>query len=213
MIIGIIPARGGSKGIPKKNLVQICGKPLIYWTIKSAFESKLLDTFFVSTEDINISNYCKSLGVKVIIRPKELSTDESKTIDLLHYHLINDFNSSANLCTLQPTSPIRLDGTIDKCIKDFIDKKPSILASGYISKVFEFGTNNNIPRQKILGFFYDDGNIYIHSTKSIKNKIWSSKETLKFYTKEQENYEIDTYLDLKVVEFLLSKELNKKDEI
>ena len=203
MIVGIIPARGGSKGIPRKNLVKICGEPLIYWSIKAARESELLNDFYVSTEDCEIHDYCQSLGVKVLNRPKELALDQSTTIDTLHYHFCNDLPASASICTLQPTSPIRLPGTIDACLKAYKNKFPLILASGYQCKIQAFGENNNLPRQKIKGFFYDDGNVYVHSPEALSDKVWSAKDAYKFFTQEIESYEIDTELDLKIVENLL----------
>ena len=74
-----IPARGGSEGIPKKNIKQICGKPLIAWTIEAAKKSKLLDRFVVSTEDKEIAEISEKCGAEVIERPRELATDEATT--------------------------------------------------------------------------------------------------------------------------------------
>ena len=169
MIIGIIPARGGSKGIPK-NLALISGKPLIYWSIKAALESKLLDGVYVSTEDNEINTYCKSQGVKVLKRPYDLALDYSTTINTLSYHFSNDFNSNISICTLQPTSPIRLPGTIDKCLKEYSQNMPLILASGFQCKIKAFGSNNNLPVKKLM-VFYDDGNNYIHSPEALKKDL------------------------------------------
>lgn len=205
MIIGIIPARGGSKGIPRKNLVEICGRPLIFWSIEAAKRSQLLDDVFVSTEDDEISDYCLELGVNVLRRPKELAGDDSTTIETLNYHFTNDFTPDTSICTLQPTSPIRLPGTLDQCLEEYKKYKPFILATGYKCKIQEFGLNNNLPRQQIDGFFYDDGNIYIHSPQALQKKIWSARDAHKYFTQEIENYEIDTEVDLKVVGYLLQQ--------
>lgn len=205
MIVGIIPARGGSKGIKRKNLVEVCGKPLIFWTIQSALKSKSLHDVFVSTEDEEIGSYCHSLGIKVLHRPKRLSNDITRTIEVLGYHLGTDFSPDTSICTLQPTSPIRFAGTIDACIGKYLNNKSSILATGYDCKIQPFGQNNNLPRQKIKGFFYDDGNVYLHSPSALKSEVWSSKDALKFYTQEAETFEIDTEIDLKVAAFLLNE--------
>ena len=208
MIIGIIPARGGSKGIPRKNLIPICGQPLLYWTIKSAIESELLNEFFVSTEDEEIADYARAQGARVIERPTKFATDDATTIELLQHHFQTDFGSSANICTLQPTSPIRAKNKIDNCVRVFLEKKPYILASGFDCKIEEFGSNNNVRRQDIPGYFYDDGNVYIHSEQALIDGVWSRKDALKIYSKESETYEIDTLLDSVLVDFLLSRLLD-----
>ena len=156
-------------------------------------------------EDDEISDYCLKLGVNVLRRPKELAGDDSTTIETLNYHLTNDFTPDTSICTLQPTSPIRLPGTLDQCLVEYKKYKPFILATGYKCKIQEFGLNNNLPRQKIDGFFYDDGNIYIHSPQALQKKIWSSRDAHKYFTQEIENYEIDTEVDLKVVGYLLQQ--------
>ena len=74
-ILGVIPARGGSKGIKRKNLKLLCGKPLLYWSIKAAQESKLMDAFVVSTEDAEIKKVAQKYGATVLDRPKELAED------------------------------------------------------------------------------------------------------------------------------------------
>lgn len=205
MIVGIIPARGGSKGIPRKNLIEICGKPLIFWSIEAAKQSQILDDVFVSTDDDEISDYCLKLGVNVLRRPKKLAGDDSTTIETLNYHFLNEFTVDTSICTLQPTSPIRLPGTLDQCVAEYQKYKPFIFATGYQCKIQEFGVNNNLPRQQINGFFYDDGNIYIHSPQALQQRIWSARDAHKYFTQQIENYEIDTEVDLKVAGYLLEQ--------
>ena len=141
--------------------------------------------------------------MNVFTRPEELARDNSTTIDVLNYHFLHDLSEDTSICTLQPTSPIRLPGTLDKCLAEYIRHNPVILSTGYQCKIQEFGANNNLPRQEIKGFFYDDGNIYVHSPLALEKKIWSSSTAHKFFTQEIENYEIDTEIDLMVVEFLM----------
>ena len=83
MILGVIPARGGSKEIPRKNVKQINGKPLIAWTIEAAKESKIIDRYVVSTEDDEIAAVSREYGAEVIERPPELATDEATTLSVL----------------------------------------------------------------------------------------------------------------------------------
>ena len=83
MILGITPARGRSKGIPKKNIRMICGEPLIAWTIEAARQSKLLDRYVISTEDAEIAEISTKYGAEVIERSSELATDEASTLSVL----------------------------------------------------------------------------------------------------------------------------------
>ena len=87
------------------------------------------------------------MGVKVLRRPRELARDDSTTIDTLNHHF-NDLPSDTSICTLQPTSPIRLPGTVDKCLAEYKKKSPFILATGYQCKAQAFGANNNLPDNK-----------------------------------------------------------------
>ena len=109
-ILGIIPARAGSKGIKNKNIIDLGGKPLISWTIKSAIKSNL-DEIIVSTDSIKIKNVSIKNGCKVpFLRPKHLSKDNSKTVDVA-IHAIN-FYKKKNIffdaiMILQPTCPFR----------------------------------------------------------------------------------------------------------
>ena len=82
-ILGITPARGGSKGMPKKNIKVISGKPLIAWTIEAAKEAKVIDRYMVSTEDEEITEISREYGADVVERPPELATDEATTLSIL----------------------------------------------------------------------------------------------------------------------------------
>ena len=88
MILGIIPARGGSKGLKRKNIKKLCGKPLLEWSIEAAKESMLLDRFVVSTEDPEIESISKKAGAEVIHRPKYLSSDTAIITDVMK-HVLN----------------------------------------------------------------------------------------------------------------------------
>lgn len=212
MIVGIIPARGGSKGVPRKNLKELNGKPLIYWSVLRAQQSKLLDKVYVSTEDSEIADYVKSLGCQVLCRPNRLATDRAKTIDVLHYHW-EELNKPKEVVTLQPTSPMRLGNLIDNCISEFSSSNTDILATGFISKQKEFGSHNNLRRQDIEGFFYDDGNLYIHSSEALKNKIWGSLDCQKYMTSETEHFEIDTEVDFLVLESLIKNYFESEEKV
>ncbi len=118
--IALIPARGGSKRIPRKNIVDLNGKPLLAHTINSAKKSKLLSHIFLSTDDREIESVVKGSGIGVIKRPKNLARDRSSTLDVLKHAigvLENQGLEFDTLVVLQPTSPFRKTSTIDKGVK------------------------------------------------------------------------------------------------
>lgn len=201
-IVGIIPARGGSKGIKNKNLVTVNGKPLIYWTIKTAKESMLLNDFYVSTEDPNIKRISLKFGSKVIDRPEKLARDSSTTLSVLQ-HSIKITNADIIVC-LQPTSPIRPKGIIDKAIKLFVKNKSDSLATGRILHNYEWGKFNNISRQKLKGWFWDDGLLYIMRSNHLLKNRWTGKKLYKLEIDKIYNLlEIDDQTDLKIVRKLI----------
>ena len=110
-MLAIIPARSGSKGIPNKNLVDLCGHPLIYYTIKAALNSKKIDQVFLSSDSDEIIQYGQSLGLTVDYnRPPELATDTASGTDVILdaiHHLKNDIDQHQSIIVLQPTSPLR----------------------------------------------------------------------------------------------------------
>lgn len=209
-IIGIIPARGGSKGIPRKNIKEIAGKPLIYWTIKSAKESKLMTDFYVSTEDKEIAEISKSFGARVIDRPPELATDTAK-MDKVVINVINKTNADI-IVLLQPTSPVREKGLIDKCIKIFLEKNAEDLATGFVCNLFEYGSYKN-NRQDFKGFFHDDGNIFIWKTDLIKNGKRIGDRSERVVISKEQSFEIDDDFDFWLNEQILKKNMQKIEEI
>jgi CMP-N,N'-diacetyllegionaminic acid synthase len=124
-IIGIIPARGGSRGIPKKNIKEFCGKPLIAWTILPAKASKL-DRIIVSTDDAEISKVAKQYGAEVVMRPAELATEATPIEPVLKHvyeHLKNTEGYDADgLMLLHSTSPFRQTFHIDEMLQIFKEK-------------------------------------------------------------------------------------------
>jgi CMP-N,N'-diacetyllegionaminic acid synthase len=119
--IGVIPARGGSKGIPRKNIRDLFGMPLIYFSIVEALKSTHLSRIIVSTDDEEISEISREYGADVIIRPAEYSTDEART-ELALIHVIETLKQDEGyeidaVVTLEPTSPLRTANLIDRCVE------------------------------------------------------------------------------------------------
>lgn len=200
-IIAIIPARGGSKGLPRKNIKIINGKPLIYWSIKAAQESEYIDEVIVSTEDKEIGQVAKKFGATVLWRPKKLATDNATTLALLQY-LTNELSTDV-VVLLQPTSPIRVENLIDRAIKRFFVSRADSLATGYICRDYEWGTVENIPRQKLKGWFYDDGNVYVHKVEHLRQGKWCGTKKEKMIVDKYYNIEIDDQIDFLIVETLM----------
>ncbi len=207
MILGITPARGGSKSIPQKNIKEIYGKPLIVWTIERAKESKLLDKYLVSTEDRKIKEVVEKYGAEVIDRPAELATDEATTFSLLKNDILKKIDADI-VVLLQCTSPVRDEGLIDYCIKRFLDSKADSLATGYYSKLYEWGKYSD-NRQDLKEFFHDDGNIMIMKAENIKKAekledVWGEKME-KVEVPRDHNFEIDDEFDFWLNEQILKR--------
>lgn len=202
MILGITPARGGSKSVPRKNIKMIAGKPLIGWTIESALESKMLNDYVVSTEDKEIACISESCGAKVLPRAKELAGDYVKAIELLQ-DVVKVMNPKI-IVLLNATSPIRRKGLIDECINIFLDKNVDTLVTGLICKYIPFA---EVPqrRQDIEGFFYDDGNIYVIKASLIMEGRLCGNNIHHYYTNRDENINIDEPFDFWVAEKVLEE--------
>ena len=204
MILGVTPARGGSKSIPGKNIREICGKPLIAWTIEAAKKSRLLDRYVVSTEDKEIAEISKQYGAEVIDRPPELATDEATTPSVLQ-DVLKKIDADV-VVLLQCTSPVRDDGLIDYCIRRFLETKADSLATGFICKEYEWATYS-ARRQDLKGFFHNDGNVSITKAELIrKGKLFGNRREKVIIDREQ-NVDIDDEFDFWLNEQIIKKRL------
>lgn len=206
MIIGLIPARGGSKGVPGKNIKEIYGKPLIVWSIERALEAKSLDRVIVSTDSEKIAEISKNAGAEVLMRPEELATDTASTLDVMIHTL--KCCPADTLVLLQPTSPCREKGLIDTCVEEFQQGNYDSLATGWNCDYKEYGTNT-LPRQQIDGFFYDDGNVYVMKASNVlKGDRYGEKICRKNISRYQ-NAEIDDAFDFWMLEKILEKQMTE----
>jgi N-acylneuraminate cytidylyltransferase len=206
MILGVTPARGGSKGIPRKNIRLLCGKPLIAWTIEAAKASKLLNRFVVSTEDSEIAKVARENGAEVIERPAALATDDATTLSVLQHALAQI--PAEILVLLQATSPIRDTGLVDACIQRFLDRGADSLATGFICKYVEYGKNDR-RRQEIPGFFYDDGNVYVIKADLIRRGDRHGTKIERMVLDREQNVEIDEEFDFWLAEQILKRRAGK----
>lgn len=206
MNLGLIPARGGSKGVPGKNIKEIYGKPLIVWSIEHALNAKKIDKVVVSTDSDEIAKIARQAGAEVLIRPDYLASDTASTLDVMIHALEN---YPADIITLlQPTSPCRSEGLVDECIEEFIAGDYDSLATGFICDYKEYG-KNTLPRQQIQGFFYDDGNVYVMKADNVMNGDRYGKKIGHKFISRYENAEIDDMFDFWLLEKILEKQMTE----
>jgi CMP-N-acetylneuraminic acid synthetase len=185
-VLGIIPARGGSKGVPRKNIKMLCGKPLVAYTIESALCARKLARTVLSTEDQEIAEVGMSYGIDVpFLRPREFSEDSSPTLPVIQ-HVLEMLDREGEhfdaVCLLQPTSPLRRSVDIDNCIllleRNGADSVVSVLPvppehnpywvywkseGGRMS--LAMGDDEPIPRRQDLpAAFHREGSVYVTRT-------------------------------------------------
>lgn len=229
-IIAIIPARGGSKGLPRKNIRPLLGKPLLAWTIEQAKKSRYIDRIMVSTEDEEIAEISKEYGAEVpFLRPKVLARDDSPTTDAI-MHAINWFEKREEyfdiIVLLEPTSPLRKEDDIDNAIELFIkniDKADSLVSVGevhlenpYIMKKFEKGyvksfieINEEIyQRQQLPNVYFPYGVMYLSKVDTFKKyKTFYQERTIPYYIERWQNYEVDDIYDFICAEAIIKYKL------
>ncbi|UFT98888.1 acylneuraminate cytidylyltransferase family protein [Radiobacillus kanasensis] len=224
--IAIIPARGGSKGLKRKNVLEINGYPLIAYTIKSALQSKLIDKVFVSTDDKEIADISKVYGAEVpFIRPVHLSNDTAKSIDVLSHavsYVENRYEAEvSNVVLLQPTSPLRNNKQIDEAIQKYLDlgRKPVVSVTevqthpNIIKRINEgrlvdfLDTPTEVTRRQDFEKLYQlNGAIYISTRDMIMkdNKIYD-KEVYSYFMDKLTSVDIDDELDFLFADALMKK--------
>ena len=223
-IIALIPARGGSKGIPRKNIKLFCGKPLIYWSIKVALENKFIDRVIVSTEDKEIAQIAREYSAEVpFLRSKDLANDNSLTIDVV-LNVLDNLDDVKDILLLQPTSPLRRNEDLssifqfrEKCCSDSavsvcqseknlalyqeIDSKSRIKPYLKDEKI--------LPRQLSKVKYLINGSMYLSSKDSIiKNKSLITSNTVGYIMPEILSIDIDNQFDWEIAEFFMSKNIN-----
>ncbi|MEZ9845389.1 acylneuraminate cytidylyltransferase family protein [Vibrio breoganii] len=129
-VVALIPARGGSKRLPRKNILDLAGKPLITWTIEAALNCQYIDEVIVSTDDQEIRDVAIKSGASVPeLRPDSLSSDTAKTEDVILYTLDRFINKPEILILLQPTSPLRTSNQMTESLAFYVEKKADAVVS------------------------------------------------------------------------------------
>jgi len=227
--LGLIPARGGSKGIPRKNLISIAGKPLIDYTIEAALGSRRLDRVLLSTDDEEIAETGRRLGLKMpFLRPAELAGDDAPMMAVIR-HAVGQLESAEGyrpmaVVLLQPTSPLRTAAHVDAAIELFLKEDADSVVS--VSEPlehpcdmawFEKGTMHLAlsaeerwkGRQTYPNFYFVNGAIYIVKTELIEtaNHPWGGK-TVPFLMSPLDSIDVDGDAQLKLAGLLLERRLS-----
>jgi CMP-N,N'-diacetyllegionaminic acid synthase len=220
-IISIIPARGGSKGIPGKNVMKIRGKPLIAWSIEEAKRSELINEVFVSSDSDEILEIAVEWGAKPIKRPDSLSNDTATSESAL-IHALEGINWPLPLdyvVFLQATSPVRRPYTLDRAIQQIADRGADSMFSACVVKDhflwgYSKGSIQSItydfldrkPRQELSDLFLENGSFYIFRPEILfdnNNRLGGTIS--EFGMSAEESFQIDNVEDIDLCEYYLSK--------
>lgn len=221
-VLAIIPARGGSKGVPRKNVLNLGDKPLIAWTIEEAKKSKYIDKLILSSDDQEIINVAEKYGCEVpFVRPVELAQDDTPGIaPVLHaLGILPDYDY---VVLLQPTSPFRSVDDIDAAIeKSYVNEGASVVSVteanenpywmyklGYNGSLMSLMETENIPqrRQDAPKAYVLNGAIFVSTVQNLnRKKTFLTKRTLGYILDSEKSIDIDTKLDVIVCEALIKK--------
>lgn len=224
-ILALIPARGGSKRLPRKNLLPLAGKPLIAWTIEAAKKSKYIDTVCVSTDDEEIISVSREYGAEVPFRrPLEISGDTARSVDVV-MHAINWYADHDQvfdtIVLLQPTSPLRDSNDIDNAFSIYYSKEASSVTSvcevepsplwsntipedgsmsGFINEKYK-----NIRSQDLPKYYRLNGAIYIAKSFFVKenNSLIASEFSYAYIMPTEKSIDIDTIVDFKLAKAII----------
>lgn len=215
--LGIVPARGGSKGVPGKNLRTVGPRTLIEWAARSALPSRL-DRVIVSTDSKEIAVEAERVGLEVpFLRPSELATDASLTIHVVQHALSELGTSWDAVMILQPTSPFRNVEDIDRCLELFANVEPDSVVS-----VTEVGDHHPArmksiedgflidppfaedvegqPRQTLPKLYLRNGAVYLTATQVLLNGSIKGSRSLAYVMPKERSLNIDNEFDLRIAD-------------
>ncbi len=222
-VICIIPARGGSKGIPGKNIIEFCGKPLLAWSIIQAENAQVIDQVYVSSDDDDILRVAEEFGAIAVRRPENISTDTSTSEEALS-HVLDEIKDEPDLVVfLQATSPLRTSEDIGGCVKQLLEEKLDSLFSMVVLDDFTVWSNecgelkgltfdsfNRERRQARPNFFLENGSIYVLKPSVLKkynNRVGDKIGMFKMdYWK---CFEIDKPEDIEICSYYFKKFLQE----
>lgn len=218
--LAIIPARGGSKRLPQKNMLDLAGKPLFVWSIEAGFNCKYIDKVIVTSDDEKILSISKQCGAEIIKRPEELATDTATTFDAIK-HTIENLERYEFIVLLQPTSPLRNEKHINEAIELLHVKNADAIISVCRSEHSPLWCNT-LPEDKSMSHFMQDeiknkrsqdlgeyyrlnGAIYICRTeKLLSEKTFFIKDNIFAYEMDRaSSIDIDEEMDFKIANMIM----------
>jgi CMP-N,N'-diacetyllegionaminic acid synthase len=221
--LGLIPARGGSKGVPGKNKRLLAGKPLIQWTIEAAHEAESITQILVSTDDHEIAEISRACGAEVIMRPPELAQDQSLVIDAIQ-HVMMVLRSHGEIlpeciALLQPTAPTRLPSDIDNAVAIFSQygKHPVCsvvkVEDAHPARMYtltEDGTMASLfprmaaaRRQDLPPIYHRNGAVYVFGQREVNSGEIVTPNMLPYIMPAERSFNIDTEIDWKIIQMVM----------
>ena len=227
-VLGIIPARGGSKGIPKKNIYPLLGKPLIGYTIEAALGSRVLTRTILSTDSEEIAETARGFGLEVpFMRPAELADDASPALPYIEHALErlrgDEGYVPGYIALLQPTSPLRTSRHIDQCMQTLMDSDADSIVTvvqaphncipqsimelkdGFLKPFLAYDERDNQRQKKPVYYARNGAAVYgfTHDCLTKKKSVFGDR-ILPFVMAPEDSVDIDTMLDMRIAECLLS---------
>jgi N-acylneuraminate cytidylyltransferase len=212
-IVSLIPARGGSKRLPRKNIKKLCGRPLIDYTIKASLDSKVNETW-ISTEDEEIKKISKKCGAKVLDRPNNLATDESTTESVME-HFTDNVNYDI-IVLIEPTYPLinveDINMSLDKFIKTDCDSLLTLenkkfflweLRDMSIAQPINYNPESRPRYQEFDGIYVEEGGIYITKRNGFIKSKCRLNGKIGYYILKHPSIDIDNEFDFKMAEMLI----------
>lgn len=218
--LAIIPARGGSKRLPRKNVLDLCGKPLIAWSIEAGLKNNYIDKVVVTSDDDEILDISKKCGAEIIRRPDELASDTATTFDAIK-HTIDNLEKYDYIVLLQPTSPLRDEKHIDEAIELLKEKNADAIIGVCVMDHSPLWSNtldeslsmSNFLKEEVLNkrsqdldkYYRINGAIYICKTERLLDeKSFFIKDKIFAYIMDKKNsIDIDEEIDFEIAKVLL----------
>lgn len=225
-VLSIVPARGGSKGLPGKNIRLLHGKPLIGWSIEHGLESRYVDAVVVSTDDEEIAGVARAHGAEVpFLRPSELATDNATSIDVI-LHALDALEAQGRrydlVALLEPTSPLREPIDIDRALEALLAERnaksivgvarseachPDFLYRHQDSFLVPYsGEKRSVKRrQEIDDLFFLEGTVYISWVDALRSlRSFYHSQTMPFVVPKYKSFEVDEITDFLIIEALMA---------
>jgi len=225
LVLGIIPARGGSKGVVRKNIRVVAGRPLIAYVIDAAKTSRRLSQFVVSTDDEEIAGVARSLGCNVVIRPEDLAADDTPMLPVVR-HALRTVEQSHEIrfdygVILQPTTPLRIGEDIDQAMEILIKTRADSVISVYRvldrhpARMYRLDDGRLVPyateppgrlRQDLPPVYHRNGAIYaFRRTLLDENETLIGENTRPYLMPPERSINIDEEIDLLLADLMIRK--------